>query len=115
MDSFPSIPNPTTMDAAPKWRTLTANFGDGYEQFAPDGINTKETTFTLNWDILNTSDFDTLQTFLDTQTPVNAFNWTNPQTGNVETVRFLLDGFSYTRTNVTYAKVNLKLKTAYGY
>jgi phage-related protein len=115
MDSFPDIPKPSSIKKNPTWRTLTATFGDGYEQFSPDGVNTKETEFGLTWSILDLIDYDTLETFLDTQTPTTAFNWTDPTTSNVETVRFVKDSFMATRENVNWVNISLKLKTVYGY
>lgn len=115
MNSFPDIPNPSKITRNISWRTLTATFGDGYEQFTPDGVNTKETEYDLTWDVLNETDFNILETFLDTQTPSVAFNWTDPKKGTVETVRFVSDSFKPGDENVNYYNVTLTLKTAYGY
>ena len=115
MDSFPEIPNPSKIDRNPTWRTLTTTFGDGYEQFSPDGINTKVTEYDLTWSILNPQDHNTLEIFLDNQTPTRAFLWTDPKKGSIETVRFVKDSFKHSDENVNYYNVSLKLKTAYGY
>lgn len=115
MAVFPStIPEPSTVDGAPVYRILESSFGDGYTQFSPDGTNIKETTYTLTWDIMSLTDFVTLQTFLDTQTPVNAFDWNDPNDGSTKSVRFIKDSFTWKRAPVLYTSINLKIKTAYG-
>ena len=57
-NTFPTtIPLPSTgKTSTVNFRTLTNNFGDGYKQVAPDGINTKSQTFEVTWDVLNPSD-----------------------------------------------------------
>ena len=116
MADFPTnIEIPSSIDYSDTYRTLTAKFGDGYEQFSPDGINTKETTYTLKWTILSLSDYNTLVAYLDTQTPSVAFNWTDPNTQTVKVVRFLQDSFSASRDPNIWVNVSIKFKSAYGY
>lgn len=43
--------------------TLSASFGDGYEQTADDGINPQRETWTLSWPGILNADADTIETF----------------------------------------------------
>ena len=115
MNTFPPIAKPSKITPNTDWRILQAQFGDGYEQFATDGTNSKISSFTLSWDILSLQDSKILDDFLKAQTPVNAFTWNNPDTLNVETVRFIKDSYVPTRQAVLYTNVSLQLKIAYGY
>lgn len=44
-------------------RTRSAQFGDGYEQTSPDGLNSKVRTWTWNWNFLSTAQADDIETF----------------------------------------------------
>lgn len=48
-----------------KFRVLTATFGDGYEQRAKDGINTKEDTFSVSFNNRLTAEIKNISGFLD--------------------------------------------------
>jgi phage-related protein len=60
-----------------RYRTRTAQFGDGYSQSVGDGINSK----TQNWPLLftkNKSDSEAIMAFLDSHQGFKAFQWTPP-------------------------------------
>lgn len=115
MDTFPDIPKPSDVKLTSTWNILKASFGDNYEQFSADGANPKKDSYELSWDILRDEDHEALETFLDTQTPVKAFYWDNPLSGNNEVVRMDISGLSSQKEGVNYAKVSVKLNKAYGY
>lgn len=59
------------------FRTKSAKFGDGYEQVAKDGINSKS----QSWPLTFTGDKERsreIMAFLDQQGGAAAFNWTEP-------------------------------------
>lgn len=59
-----------------KNRVLKAQFGDGYSQAAPDGINNLVDTWNIVYDNLSSSDRATLWTALDTVGSWDYFTWT---------------------------------------
>ena len=61
-----------------QYRTLTASFGDGYEQSAEDGLNTALEQWTLIWNGLKPSEFQEIRTFLNGKKGVTPFYWTPP-------------------------------------
>lgn len=77
-----------------KFRTLKANFGDGYKQRAGDGINTKEKKYSLSWDNLEVSEVNDIITFLDGQAGYIAFNYTLP--GDSVSQKFICEDYSET-------------------
>tara|TARA_R110002153_G_scaffold152542_3_gene304140 strand:+ start:1694 stop:2044 length:351 start_codon:yes stop_codon:yes gene_type:complete len=116
MDTFPTtIVNPSKITETFDYRTLTAAFGDGYEQLSNDGVNVKETMYELNWDILSLASTVVVKTFIDNQTAVKAFIWNNPDTLMPETVRYVKDSLKTERNAVTTSNVTIKFKTAYGF
>ena|SRR5690242_20031765 len=60
-------------------RILAAQFGDGYEQRAADGINTNPQVWDLTFAERSTSEADTITDFLEARGGTEAFDWTNPE------------------------------------
>lgn len=59
-------------------RTLTADFGDGYNQRTVDGINTTRLSYSISWTNIDTERKNILQTFLESTNGVESFNWQPP-------------------------------------
>jgi phage-related protein len=68
-------------NVAKKPRVRTAQFGDGYEQRVPDGINTSTEVWSLQFSFLSDADADDIMEFLDTAGGAAAFDWTPPNYG----------------------------------
>jgi phage-related protein len=64
---------------------LTAKFGDGYEQRALDGINTKQEVFTLNFNNRVYTEINLIAAFLDNKAAKN-FQMTVTNTKDAESV-----------------------------
>ena len=60
------------------FKTITAQFGDGYMQRAVDGINDKRELWIIQYDNLNQTDRDTLWVFIDQVKSSNIIEWTAP-------------------------------------
>ncbi len=59
-------------------RTISAQFGDGYAQFAADGIHNKVATWPVQF--LGQADrIKPIATFLDARAGAKAFHWRPPQ------------------------------------
>lgn len=96
-----------------KPRILTAQFGDGYEQRAVDGINHLIETFTLSYSNRGKAEIDDLIAFLDSNKGVVKFNLILPDSnigGGEKTVKVVtVDyGINYTHDDFYSANVNLK-------
>lgn len=61
-----------------KFRIREANFGDGYSQTAGDGINTLESTVTLQWNNITTTLYDELYAFFVGLGGYQSFEYTLP-------------------------------------
>ncbi|MDM0042149.1 phage tail protein [Variovorax sp. J22R193] len=73
-------------------RVIRCQFGDGYEQVRPDGINNLVDTWELGFESLNSTDRGTLQTFLDAIGAWDYFTWTPP--GEASSKKFkVVDGY----------------------
>ena len=71
----PSIETTRSM----KPRVLMAQFGDGYTQRAPDGINTMMETITVAWSRLKPADAATIVAFFEGRKGAYPFYWTAPR------------------------------------
>lgn len=56
-------PSPGT-SRKPEMKLLTAEFGDGYSQISPDGINHLRKTMRFKWELLTTSQERAIDAFL---------------------------------------------------
>ena len=87
-------------------RVIRCQFGDGYAQTRPDGINNLVDEWDLTFEALNSSERSSMQTFLDTIGAWDYFTWTpvgetvskkfkvvdgyteSPQSGDLYTISF---------------------------
>jgi phage-related protein len=83
MSDFNWVPSPGTMPES-SFRTRTARFGDGYEQSAPDGINTVSKRWTVVFENILTADAKTILDFLEGKKGSTSFTWTPPAPWNTE-------------------------------
>jgi phage-related protein len=77
-----------------KNRVLKAQFGDGYEQVAPDGINNKIDMWSIVYDNLSSTDRGTLWTFIDGVGSWDIVTWTPIGEGTQKKFRITPDGAS---------------------
>jgi len=61
-----------------QYRRLVAQFADGYQQIAPDGINNKVISIQAMIRCLNATDLGTWATAVDAAAGVDYFTWTPP-------------------------------------
>lgn len=60
------------------FRSVFTDFGDGYSQRSPDGINNKIDSWTIKVPWLNSTQVTTMETFLDSVGFHDAFLWKPP-------------------------------------
>lgn len=77
-DTFPAINPDTKSKRSRSGRALVADFGDGYSQAGPDGINNVVEGWDLSFENYPISEVTTLVDFFNTQNSVKSFYWTPP-------------------------------------
>lgn len=78
-NTFIPARTPTDCDISTEIRTVGVDFGDGYKQTAPDGLNAARGKISVKWSNLTISQCRSIDAFFDAQyaTP---FWWKPPQT-----------------------------------
>lgn len=74
---FPNLVRPDLQQQV-TGRTLTAQFGDGYSQRAPNGLNAVVKSFNVTWRRLNQADKDTLVGVLNSVGSWGVLTWMPP-------------------------------------
>lgn len=59
-------------------RLLQAQFGDGYSQRIPDGINSMIRTWSLSFNNRDSTEIDSIESFLRATKGSLSFDWTDP-------------------------------------
>ena len=79
LDTFypPVAPSPGT-SRKPELAILKAQFGDGYSQSTPDGINHKRQVYNLRWDVLTDGQADAIEGFLESKGGYRSFLYQHP-------------------------------------
>ena len=87
-------------------RVRKAQFGDGYEQRAVDGLNTKMKSWTCSFK-RSTEEAASIFEFFQTQGGVYAFNWTDP---DGYAAAWICEEWTLTRDNFGWSTVNAVLR-----
>lgn len=61
-----------------EFKILSAVYGDGYEQRAPDGLNYERDSWNVVWENVTTAELGTIMTALRATQGVDYINWTAP-------------------------------------
>lgn len=77
--TFTPVIAPTSYDNATEIRIIDNDFGDGYKQVMPDGLNAARDKLSVRWSNLLISQCKSLDTFFESQC-AKPFYWTPPQT-----------------------------------
>ena len=75
------------------FKTIKAQFGDGYSQRAADGLNSKVDSWSLSWPNLSSTDKETIITALDAVGGWDYLTWT-PFGESTEKKFIVKDGYS---------------------
>lgn len=76
---------------------VSAQFGDGYEQVAPKGLNNIRESWTIQWGALTTTEKDTVVTALNTVGSWGILTWTPCGDSTQKLYRLSKDGYSVKR------------------
>ncbi len=86
------------LDKTVEHATLIAQFGDGYSQRMPDGINSKRDTWSIIWGNLYLTEMQSVESVLDTAGGSGVLLWT-PHYESVQK-KFIIKNGTYKRTTV---------------
>ena len=100
---------------------LVAKFGDGYEQRALDGINTKQENYNLNFNNRDYKEINLIAAFLDNKAATNfQLSITNTKdaessspTDTTETVKVSCESYNITYINENTAALSTTLRRVY--
>lgn len=91
------------------FRTLISQFGNGYEQRTPDGINTKLDTWNIQYENLSTTEKNTVLAVFDAVAGWDVITWT--PFGEASSKKFRLeDGYSFTPKSGDLYDISATLK-----
>ncbi|MFP3549755.1 phage tail protein [Paraburkholderia sp. SIMBA_049] len=71
----------TSAQAEVEPRVRVAQFGDGYAQRRPAGINTQDQIWSVSLNNITEAKAEAVLAFLSARNGVDVFNWTPPRTG----------------------------------
>ena len=104
------------------YSTLTAKFGDGYEQRALDGINTKQENISISFNNRNYKEANLIAAFFDLKQGLNfdlkvtntLFDPENTTSdGTPETIRVVCDNYNLVYLHDTAASIQATLRRVY--
>lgn len=72
-----NYPSSYNVKVKEKPRVLSSKFGDGYEQRAPDGINSNLQQWPLSFEVRSDAEADAIMAFFRTKGGYLSFTWTN--------------------------------------
>ena len=76
LQQFKPVPGPSPgTENTPELKILAADFGDGYSQPTPDGINHIRSVWRLKWDVLTTAQADAIVAFFFEHKGTTPFYW----------------------------------------
>ena len=90
------LPNKITIesDKSVNFREMSAQFGDGYQQVAPNGINNKIDSWSITWAPLSSSEKTTVESVLNTNGSWGILQWTPLGETVAKNFRMTKDGYS---------------------
>lgn len=105
MTDFCDIGDPSQLEGKVKSYRVMKTSDAGYTRIRPIGSTPKH-EWTLIWDTMTETEFDTLVTFFETYY-AQSFNWTHPTTSTVYEVYFVNDDLEYSYVHSCKWKVTL--------
>lgn len=105
--SPPQAPSANMVDK-PELNILRADFGDGYSQAAPRGLNHIRRTLSLRFDLLERAEKDAIVDFLTAQAGTKAFLYTLP--GEASPTRYTCEDWEVTSLGASLFNVAAKFR-----
>lgn len=101
---LPPCPPMTGSTIEPEVKVLTAGFGDGYTQRAPDGIHNIRDQYSLSWEYLDAGQAHVIEAFLRARRGAESFWWTPP--GELDRRRWICGKWKRTRTHHLFSSLS---------
>ncbi|WP_298983491.1 phage tail protein [uncultured Roseibium sp.] len=112
MATFTPPINPTYQSQeSVDFNVLEANFGDNYRQRTPDGLNAKNETYKVKWDVLSLPDGQTIYDFFEARGGYEAFDYTLP--GEVSSKKWTCKQFTRTRSGPDHVSISAEFRREY--
>jgi phage-related protein len=91
------LPNKIALssDKSVSFRAISSQFGDGYQQIAPNGINVKVASWNVEWGALTLTERNTVETVLDSVGSWGILTWT--PTNETVQLKFRITNEGYSR------------------
>lgn len=90
------------------YNDISAQFGDGYQQVAANGLNSVRDVWTINWANLSLTEITNLESILDLNGSWGIYSWTPCYENTSKNFRLVKD--SYTRNAYTGAIFGASIK-----
>ena len=115
VQTFPNYYPDNNSSEKYKNRVLAAQFGDGYQQMAGDGINNELEKWALNFSNRPKAQVDAIRAFLVARAGVESFYWTPPgETALSPPKRWLCkNGFERNRVSPTAYNISFEIERVY--
>ena len=78
--------------ASTEFRTIKAQYGNGYSQRAPDGINNSVGSWDVSWENVTSGEFGTITTAIEAAKGADYFTWQAP--GDSSTKRWIVEKYT---------------------
>lgn len=107
----PSVSPSPGSNRRPETRILRADFGDGYSQSAPDGLNHRRKVLELRWDYLTKSDANYIDNFLEGRGGYKPFFFHHPH--EPAAIKFICEDWNVTDLANNKCSVTATLKQSF--
>jgi len=105
----PEVSFPLTRNK--KFRTISADFGDGYTQRTGDGLNTSLEVYPLTWEIITEAEKDILVDFFDSLEGYLATSYMMPWDDAAK--NWIIKEYTLQKTNSSYYTVTATFERVY--
>lgn len=106
----PVAPSPGTSDTI-KIKKLEAEFGDGYSQAIPDGLNNLRREISLDWDLLTPTQSSQIITFFRARKGCEPFYWT--PSDETTPLKWVCDEWTERRIDGGMRSISAKFKQSF--
>ncbi|KAA0015506.1 phage tail protein [Salinicola corii] len=104
MDTLPDVPMDWEPQITPQANVDTVQYGDGYEQRRPAGINYVKHQASVQWSSLTRDEFDQVYPFLKDRLSLTPFLWTEPSETTPR--RWICDAVAKAEINARFWRVS---------
>lgn len=106
----PIQPSPGTSQK-PKLKIRKTEFGDGYTQYSPDGLNHMRKIIDLEWPVLSQTEAQAIIGFLETQGGYLPFHYTIP--GEATPTKWTCDTWEDIRIDGGFRKISATFEQSF--